>query len=195
MSEPNNNHVSVSSLSASASKVVSSSSFIFNIYDLTIFDVSVNLVEQLKLNINIRCQSRSLDSVISLFLFRYVRDYRPMRLPSQQVVHTTPSPRNQPRLLIKMDSSSQESNGSSNFGTPTGLGMTSAISIASPKPIDMKLTKELEEALKPYGCFESIEEMTHRMEVLSKLDGLVKKWVCELSILKNMPPNIAEQVI
>jgi poly(A) polymerase len=90
---------------------------------------------------------------------------------------------------------SGDSNGSSAYSSPTSIGMTSAISTAGPKPYDIKLTQELMDALQPLGCFESDEEMNHRMEVLSKLDGLVKRWVRELSIVKNMPPAIAEQVL
>jgi poly(A) polymerase len=32
------------------------------------------------------------------------------------------------------------------------------------------------------------------MEILSKLNTLVKEWICEASIKRNMPPNVAEQV-
>jgi len=74
-------------------------------------------------------------------------------------------------------------------------GMTSAISTAPPKPLDLKLTKELEELLKSHGIFETTAEMTHRMEILSKLDLLVKNWVRDLSIQKNMPPSVAELVM
>lgn len=42
------------------------------------------------------------------------------------------------------------------------LGMTSAISLAGPKPIDIQRTVELEEALKPYNVCESDEELNHR---------------------------------
>jgi len=42
------------------------------------------------------------------------------------------------------------------------LGMTSAISQAFPKAIDLQRTKELEEALKPYDVFESEAELNHR---------------------------------
>lgn len=77
----------------------------------------------------------------------------------------------------------------------TSSGMTSAISTAGPKEIDLKLTKDLEEALKPHAVFESVEEMTHRMEILSKLDFLVKNWVRDISVQKNIPPSVAEHVI
>ncbi|XP_020298415.1 poly(A) polymerase type 3 isoform X2 [Pseudomyrmex gracilis] len=74
------------------------------------------------------------------------------------------------------------------------LGMTSAISIAEPKPIDITRTNELKEALKPYNVFESEEELNHRMEILSKLNALVKQWIRNTSIARNMPPNVADQV-
>lgn len=106
--------------------------------------------------------------------------------------------------------SSSVNSGWSNFATPPEreqtqsnhmvqstqktLGMTSAISVAPPKPLDIQRTKELEEALKPYGVFETEEELNHRMEVLSKVNTLVKQWVKDVSINKNMPPNIAEVV-
>jgi poly(A) polymerase len=32
------------------------------------------------------------------------------------------------------------------------------------------------------------------MQILSQLNGLVKDWIKEVSIKKNMPPNVAEQV-
>ncbi|XP_046144484.1 poly(A) polymerase type 3 isoform X3 [Osmia bicornis bicornis] len=74
------------------------------------------------------------------------------------------------------------------------LGMTSAISVAEPKPSDLTRTNELKEALKPYNVFESEEELNHRMEILSKLNALVKQWIKDTSIARNMPPNVAEQV-
>lgn len=46
------------------------------------------------------------------------------------------------------------------------LGMTSAISVAEPKPSDLTRTCELRESLKPYNVFESEEELNHRMEIL-----------------------------
>ena len=40
--------------------------------------------------------------------------------------------------------------------------MTSAISHATPKPLDIAKTKELAENLVPYGVQESDEELDHR---------------------------------
>lgn len=46
------------------------------------------------------------------------------------------------------------------------LGMTSAISVAEPKPSDIIRTGELRESLEPYNVFETEEELNHRMEIL-----------------------------
>ena len=46
------------------------------------------------------------------------------------------------------------------------LGMTAPISTAGPEARDLELSAELEESLKPHGCFESEEELNHRMDVL-----------------------------
>nr|XP_033325207.1 poly(A) polymerase type 3 isoform X1 [Megalopta genalis]XP_033325209.1 poly(A) polymerase type 3 isoform X1 [Megalopta genalis]XP_033325210.1 poly(A) polymerase type 3 isoform X1 [Megalopta genalis] len=86
------------------------------------------------------------------------------------------------------------SKSSSNEGNLRTLGMTSAISIAEPKPSDLSRTNELKESLKPYNVFESEEELNHRMEILSKLNTLVKQWIRDTSIARNMPSNVAEKV-
>lgn len=74
------------------------------------------------------------------------------------------------------------------------LGMTSAISMAGPKPIDIEKTTELKDSLVPYGVFESESEMHHRMEVLGSLHRLVRQWIREESLRKNMPPTVADTV-
>lgn len=74
------------------------------------------------------------------------------------------------------------------------LGMTSAISMASPKPSDIQRTSELEDALKPFDVFETEQELNHRMVILGKLYSLVKEWIKNVSIAKNMPENVAENV-
>lgn len=74
------------------------------------------------------------------------------------------------------------------------LGMTSAISMATPKPLDLQKTKELDEALVPFGVSESDEELNHRMEVLRKVNELAKEWIKEVSVQKNMPVSAADHV-
>lgn len=78
--------------------------------------------------------------------------------------------------------------------TQKSYGITSPISLAEPKPNDIVLTKALEETLKPYGVFESEEELQHRMVVLAKLNTLVKQWIIDISLSKNMPESVANLV-
>ena len=65
-------------------------------------------------------------------------------------------------------------------------GMTSPISLAGPDDADRERTRWLIEALKPHGCYESESELDHRMGVLAKLNKLVKDWIRDLSLEKNM---------
>merc|ERR1719384_603603 len=74
------------------------------------------------------------------------------------------------------------------------LGMTTPISVEQPKPRDLELSTELQDTLIPHGCFESEEELNHRMDVLSRLNDQVKAWIKETSIAKNMPESMAETV-
>ncbi|XP_069174252.1 poly(A) polymerase type 3 isoform X2 [Procambarus clarkii] len=79
--------------------------------------------------------------------------------------------------------------------TSKTLGMTSAISLAKPKPSDLEHTKELEEYLQDAGMFETDAELNHRFEVLGKLNTMVTQWIRDVSInVKNMPPQIADTV-
>jgi len=74
------------------------------------------------------------------------------------------------------------------------LGMTAPISTAGPEARDLELSAELETSLKPHGCFETEEELNHRMDVLSRLNDLVRKWIKDTSVSKNMPESMAENV-
>ena len=47
------------------------------------------------------------------------------------------------------------------------LGMTSAISTAMPKPVDLLKTKELAETLAPHGVSETDDELNHRLKFYS----------------------------
>ncbi|KAL5288536.1 hrg family protein [Megaselia abdita] len=84
-------------------------------------------------------------------------------------------------------------NGSKNSQGKT-LGMTSAISTAQPKPEDFKKTDELHFSLEPYNVFETDDELNHRMGILAKLNVLVKEWVKDVSISKNMPQETADKL-
>lgn len=91
-------------------------------------------------------------------------------------------------------SGSPSNNNGSQQQQPKQLGMTSAISMALPKPEDIERTKELEESLKPHNVFESEAELNQRMEILAKLNTLVKQWIKDVSISKNMPEQMAEKL-
>ncbi|XP_067025706.1 poly(A) polymerase beta-like [Acropora muricata] len=83
---------------------------------------------------------------------------------------------------------------SSGGQTQKAYGITAPISTAGPKPEDLELTKALEESLKSYEVFESEDELQQRMVVLAKLNTLVKKWIIDTSLSKNMPESIANSV-
>lgn len=77
---------------------------------------------------------------------------------------------------------------------PRHYGMTSAISTAGPKPEDIEATAELTRALEPFNVFETEAELNHRMAILAKLNTLVKQWVRDISVNKNMPPQLASKL-
>ncbi len=73
-------------------------------------------------------------------------------------------------------------------------GITQPISTKGPDPSDRIATEYLEETLRSYDYFESDAELTHRVEVMAKLNGLVKKWIHDVSLAKNVPPEIVDTV-
>lgn len=74
------------------------------------------------------------------------------------------------------------------------LGLTSAISVAPPKPIDLVRTMELKRTLSVFDVFETDKELNHRMLILGKLYCLVQKWIKDLSNKWNIPESVAESV-
>lgn len=91
----------------------------------------------------------------------------------------------------KQQASGQLANGTT---APKTLGMTSAISFAEPKPEDHQATIDLSKTLEPYNVFETESELDHRMEILAKLNTLVKEWIRDVSVSKNMPPQMADKL-
>ncbi|KRZ04845.1 Poly(A) polymerase gamma [Trichinella zimbabwensis] len=73
-------------------------------------------------------------------------------------------------------------------------GITAPISMADPTDLDLRQSEELERVLHEYGLFESDAELTHRMEVLRKVNLLFRQWIRDLSIQRNMPPDVADSV-
>ncbi|KAM4690742.1 poly(A) polymerase alpha isoform 1-T1 [Rhinophrynus dorsalis] len=73
-------------------------------------------------------------------------------------------------------------------------GITSPISLATPKESDCVLAQKLIETLKPFGVFEEEEELQRRILILGKLNNLVKEWIREISEIKNLPQSVIENV-
>lgn len=122
--------------------------------------------------------------------FQVNKPYTSTMWTSQRVNNrnvTNRPPQQQPQQQQQQQQENNEQN------NPT-FGMTSAISTAAPKPSDIVKTSELEEALKPYDVFETEQELNHRMVILGKLYSLVRKWIKDVSIARNMPENVAEHV-
>ncbi|CAL1531243.1 unnamed protein product [Lymnaea stagnalis] len=71
-------------------------------------------------------------------------------------------------------------------------GVTGPLSLTEPKQQDIELTEKLVEALKPHNVFESEAELNHRLEVLAKVNELMRSWIKEVSRQKN---NIPENLI
>ncbi|WKY13861.1 hypothetical protein Q1695_004589 [Nippostrongylus brasiliensis] len=73
------------------------------------------------------------------------------------------------------------------------LGVSQPISKAMPDARDLRLTTQLVECLKNFNLFETDEEMHARIEVLRKLNSLVKNWVRKVSESK-LPAEMCENV-
>lgn len=69
-----------------------------------------------------------------------------------------------------------------------------AISTAEPKDEDIQATDELEKCLRQFNVFESERELTHRMEVLSKLNLIFNEFIKDLSIGQNVPAEMAAKL-
>ena len=86
-------------------------------------------------------------------------------------------------------------NDNNNSQTPVrSYGITQPISMKYPDPSDIIATKNLEDTLRSYDYFESSEELSHRVQVMAKLNVLVKEWIRNVSLAKNVPPEIADSV-
>ncbi|KAK5979478.1 Poly polymerase beta [Trichostrongylus colubriformis] len=73
------------------------------------------------------------------------------------------------------------------------LGVSQPISKALPDARDLRLTAQLVECLKNFNLFETDDEMHARIEVLRKLNSLVKSWVRKVSESK-LPAEMCENV-
>ena len=82
-----------------------------------------------------------------------------------------------------------------NSSAPTrSYGLTPPISLKYPDQSDHIATKNLEDTLRSYDYFESSEELSHRIQVMAKLNVLVREWIRQVSLAKNIPPDAVETV-
>lgn len=95
---------------------------------------------------------------------------------------------------LASSNASNDSAGDSTSAVPRSLGMTAPISLSKPEAVDLKRTQELIEAMKPFNVYDTEDQLNLRMEVLAKLTRLVKDWIRDLSLERNMPPNMANGV-
>ncbi|KAH7722431.1 poly(A) polymerase gamma-like protein [Aphelenchoides avenae] len=72
-------------------------------------------------------------------------------------------------------------------------GVSQPICTKSPTERDLRLTKELDECLKSYHVFETEEELQQRLDVLRRINALVKQWVKKVSEGK-VPPDQLDRV-
>ncbi|XP_061846491.1 poly(A) polymerase gamma isoform X1 [Colius striatus] len=65
-------------------------------------------------------------------------------------------------------------------------GITTPISLATPKAIDFAHTEKLIKTMKVFDVFEEEDDLNHRRAVLDRLNKLVKEWIFELGESKNV---------
>ncbi|CAD7088682.1 unnamed protein product [Hermetia illucens] len=79
-------------------------------------------------------------------------------------------------------------------GTRKTFGMTSAISWDDPTSDEIRKTNELNKLLESYGIFETAAESNHRAAILEKLSQLVKQWIHDVALSKNILPSMANKL-
>ena len=97
-------------------------------------------------------------------------------------------------VTTTMSTTGGENNNIDGQTSVRSYGITEPISTKGPDPSDIVATDGLEEALRSYDYFESDAELAHRVDVMSKLNALVKKWIRDVSLAKNVPIEIADSV-
>jgi poly(A) polymerase len=95
---------------------------------------------------------------------------------------------------MNTNNNNNNNNNNSSQTTVRSYGITQPISMKGPDPSDLTATKNLEDTLRSYDYFESIEELTHRGNVMAKINVLVREWIRNVSLAKNVPPEIADSV-
>lgn len=93
-----------------------------------------------------------------------------------------------------MPTSVSPSRSETNANQQRYFGVSKPISLDYPTETELLATKALEETLRSSGYFESEEDLQRRIDVMVKLNDLVKKWIKDVSIQKHLPAEIVNQV-
>ncbi|KFD55236.1 hypothetical protein M514_03877 [Trichuris suis] len=84
--------------------------------------------------------------------------------------------------------------GRSNGEDVPQYGITAPISVSEASKHEVLQSSQLDEYLHSQGVYETDEELSQRMEVLRKINVLVRNWIRDLSIERNIPADVAETV-
>lgn len=73
---------------------------------------------------------------------------------------------------------------------PRTFGITSPLSLDGPSERDEDLTHELHKTIEPHGAFDTHDGLSHRIQVLTRLNELVKTFVKKVAVEKNIPAHL-----
>jgi poly(A) polymerase len=82
----------------------------------------------------------------------------------------------------------------SNTRAPRTYGITSPLSLEGPSEKDEILTSDLQQAIEPYGAFDTHDGLSHRIAVLTKLNELVKQFVKKVAAEKQIPQHLHDSL-
>ncbi|ESO08981.1 hypothetical protein HELRODRAFT_74014 [Helobdella robusta] len=72
---------------------------------------------------------------------------------------------------------------------PETYGITGPMSLAEPRPEEIKLTKKLDAVLHRNDMYETDEDIVRRTEIMKRINNLVDVWVKKVSAEKKIPQN------
>jgi len=74
------------------------------------------------------------------------------------------------------------------------LGVTAPLSLDGPTDRDEVLTTDLHETIEPFGSFDTHDGLSHRIQVLTKLNELVKTFVRKVAEEKKIPAHLHDSL-
>ncbi|CAG5086098.1 Oidioi.mRNA.OKI2018_I69.PAR.g11108.t1.cds [Oikopleura dioica] len=70
------------------------------------------------------------------------------------------------------------------------FGITSALSVEGPTEKDKVMTEDLQKTIEPFGSFDTPDGLSHRIQVLTKLNELVKEFVRKVAKECRLPEHL-----